>query len=62
MLAVIAFTATYINSVFGWNGSLLDGFAGRVAQFVAWAAYAYIAGLPATGLWVIACVVMALRS
>lgn len=54
LLAVIVYTATYINHVFGWNGSLVDGLAGRVAQFVSWCAYAYIAGLPATGLWVIA--------
>jgi omega-6 fatty acid desaturase (delta-12 desaturase) len=55
-LAVLAYTATFINSFLGYRGSIVDGMPGQALRAVAWFAYAFAASLPGTGIWIIACV------
>lgn len=55
MMAIIVYTATYIDPSFNFkNGAVLDGYAGSAARVAAWALYAFAAGSVGTGIWVIA--------
>lgn len=55
MLAVIVYSATFIDPAFNAkNGTLLNGLAGSIARVVAWAVYAFCAGSVGTGVWVVA--------
>jgi omega-6 fatty acid desaturase (delta-12 desaturase) len=53
-IGACVYAATFINGLFGRDGSLVDGVAGQLARYAAWALYAFAAGLPGTGVWVIA--------
>lgn len=54
MLAAFAYLASFIDGIFGKNGSVLDGFVGQSARVAAWAVYCFCAGSVGTGVWVIA--------
>jgi len=53
-LSLIVYSATFINGLFGFNGTLVQDYPGLASRYLAWAAYAFVAALPGTGLWVIA--------
>lgn len=50
----MAVAHTYIPQINPQNVALPHPALYKAARFLAWAAYAFAAGLPATGLWVIA--------
>ena len=54
MLAAFAYLASFIDGIFGKNGSVLDGFVGQSARVAAWAVYCFCAGSVGTGVWIIA--------
>ena len=53
-VAILVVAASFIEPNLGYGGRMLNGWSGVVANYLAWAVYAFAAGLPMTGLWVIA--------
>ncbi|CAD6583543.1 MAG: hypothetical protein CYPHOPRED_002390 [Cyphobasidiales sp. Tagirdzhanova-0007] len=54
MLAAFAYLATFIDSLFGSTGSLVEAGLGRIIRVILWVVYAICAGSVATGVWIIA--------
>lgn len=54
MLGAFVYLASFIDTIFGVKGSVLDGRLGSLAEVAAWVIYAMCAGSVGTGVWVIA--------
>lgn len=52
-LGALVYAASYIDTCFGSNGSLLNGAVGVAAKWALWSAYWVAAGLVGTGVWIL---------
>lgn len=54
MLSAFVYLATFFDSAFGADATLVQGLPGQLARTAAWCSYVFCAGSVGTGVWVIA--------
>ncbi|ORY81298.1 delta-12-fatty acid desaturase [Leucosporidium creatinivorum] len=54
MVAALMYAASFIEPALGFQGQVLDGYAGLAAKWAAWSTYWVLAGFVYTGIWIIA--------
>lgn len=53
LVAALMYGASFIEPALGFQGKVLDGYAGLAAKWAAWSTYWVLAGFVYTGIWIL---------